>query len=60
MSDNREVISKLELALSGINGALSELWLVDGMESYCEELEVIATDIETELDELLSVEESAE
>ena len=56
MSDNKAVIERLELALSGINGALSELWLVDGMESYCEELNVIAVNIETELDELESLE----
>jgi hypothetical protein len=57
---NQELISKLELALSGINGAIDELGFIDGMESYCEKLIGIAMDIETELDELLSVEESAE
>ena len=57
---NQELISKLELALSGINGAIDELGFIDGMESYCEELNFIALHIETELDELMSIEESAE
>ena len=59
MSD-KELISKLELALSGISGAIDELGFIDGMETYCEQLMGIAMDIETEIDELLSVEESAE
>ena len=57
---NQELISKLELALSGISGAIDELSFIDGMERYCEELNFIAVNIETELDELLSIEESAE
>ena len=57
---NQELISKLELALSGISGAIEELCFIDGMERYCEQLNIISADIETELDELLSVEESAE
>ena len=59
MSD-KELISKLELALSGISGAIDELGFIDGMETYCEQLMGIAMDIETEIDELLSVEEGAE
>ncbi len=57
---NQELISKLELALSGITGAIEELAFIDGMERYCEELNIIAAHVETELDELLSLEESAE
>ena len=57
---NQELISKLELALSGIDAAAQELGFIDGMERYCEELNIIAVHVETELEELLSVEESAE
>ena len=55
---NQELISKLELALSGIIGAAQELSFIDGMESYCEQLNIISADIEDELDELLSLEEA--
>ena len=53
MSDTLE---KLQLALAAINAAIGELYDINGMESYCEELNVIAVDIETELDELESLE----
>jgi len=57
---NQELISKLELAISGIMGAAQELGFIDGMESYCEQLNIISVGIEDELEELLSLEESAE
>ena len=47
---------KLELALNAINAAIGELYEVDGMERYCEELNVIAVQVEDELYELDSVE----
>ena len=47
---------KLELALNAINAAIGELYEVDGMERYCEELNVIAVQVESELEELESLE----
>ena len=49
-------VQKLELALNAINAAIGELYEVDGMEQYCEELNVIAVQVESELDELESLE----
>ena len=49
-------IEKLQLALSAINAAIGELYAVDGMEHYCEELNVIAVQVESELEELESLE----
>ena len=43
---NKELISKLELALNGITVAVDELGFIDGMETYCEQLMGIAMDIE--------------
>ena len=57
---NQELISKLELALSGITGAADELYGIDGMERIREALGLLAVDVEDELEELLSIEESAE
>ena len=57
---NQELISKLELALSGISGAIDELVFIDGMERIREALGLLAVDVEDELEELLSIEESAE
>lgn len=49
-------IDKLELALNAINAAIGELADVDGMERYCEELNIIAVQVEDELYELDSLE----
>ena len=47
---------KLELALNAINAAIGELADIDGMERYCEELNVIAVQVEDELESLESLE----
>jgi len=49
-------VEKLQLALGAINAAIGELYAVDGMERYCEELNVIAVQVEDELAELESME----
>ena len=56
---NKEVIERLELALSGIDAAAQELSLIDGMESYCEQLGMLSAEIDCELEELVCFEESA-
>ena len=47
---------QMELALGAINAAIGALSEIDGMESYCEELNMVAVNVETELDELQSLE----
>jgi hypothetical protein len=47
---------KLELALNAINAAIGELADVDGMERICEELNMLAVQVEDELVELDSLE----
>jgi hypothetical protein len=51
-----DYVEKLELALAAINTAIAELYDVDGMERYCEELNIIAVQVEDELVELESLE----
>ena len=52
----KNVIQQLEQALNTINAAIGELYEIDGMEHYCEELNVIAVQVEGEIIELESVE----
>lgn len=47
---------KLELGLNAINAAIGELIEVDGMERICEELNMLAVQVEDELYELDSLE----
>ncbi len=49
-------VEKLELAVAAINTAIAELYGVDGTERYCEELNIIAVQLEDELTELESLE----
>ena len=53
MPDTRE---KLELALSSVDAAIGELYGIEGMESYYQQLNDIAMEIDAKLDELEGVE----
>jgi hypothetical protein len=49
-------IEHLQLAISAINAAIDELYNLDGMEQYCEDLNAVAVSLEDELAELESLE----
>ena len=47
---------KLELALTAIDAAIGELYGIDGMEHYCEQLGMLSAELDCELEELISLE----